>query len=165
MRRAPNLQPNAARGQAMSSPQERAARNRLIDETRKANEKLIREFRKAAKVAARTTEEREREWLLARRAQSVERELADALREAEKFKAYSRQADIEIAQLRSELARLTTPRPIAEAPRDGTWVLGLWKSLTIPVVVQWTEGSGWTDGEYDLKPTHFLPLPTEGGQR
>jgi hypothetical protein len=102
----------------MASEQERAARNRLIDETRRANEKLIREFRKAAKVAARTKEEREREWLLAKNMQVVERELADVQREAEKFKAYSRQADAEIAQLRAELARLTTPRPIAEAPCD-----------------------------------------------
>ena len=62
---------------------------------------------------------------------------------------------------RAELARLTTPRPIAEAPRDGTWVLGLWWGRAIPVVVQWTEGSGWTDGEYDLKPTRFLPLRFE----
>jgi arylsulfatase A-like enzyme len=108
----------------MANEQERHARNRLIDETRAAVEKLIREYRKAAKVSARTAEEHEREWNLAKLAQGVERERDLALREAEKFKAYSRQADQEIAQLRAELARLTTPRPIAEAPRDGTVVIG-----------------------------------------
>ncbi len=103
----------------MANEQERHARKRLIDETRTAVEKLIREYRKAAKVAARTAEEQKREWKLAKLAQGVARERDFAIREAEKFKNYNRQADHEIAQLRLELARLTTPRPIAEAPRDG----------------------------------------------
>ena len=80
---------------------------------------------------------------------------------AEQTNAVARDCIRERDAARAELARLTTPRPIAEAPRDGTWVLGLWWGRAIPVVVQWTEGSGWTDGEYDLKPTRFLPLRFE----
>lgn len=152
----------------MANEQERHARNRLIDETRAAVEKLIREYRKAAKVAARTAEEHEREWHLAKLAQGVERERDLALREAEKFKNYSRQADQEIAQLRAELARLTTPRPIAEAPRDGTWISAVWEDMTpeecarfgLIAVVRWS-GTRWEDSDGDgyEPPSHFLPLP------
>lgn len=164
----------------MASEQERAARNRLIDETRKATEKLIREFRKASKVAARTEAEQEREWKLAKYAQGIERELADVQREAEKFKAYSRQADTEIAQLRAELARLTTPRPIAEAPREsGKQIIALWMHgdvIESMDVVCWAdmdmdgdhpERKFWmnTAGDSVEHMTHFLPLSAEGGQR
>ena len=205
----------------MANEQERHARNRLIDETRTAVEKLIREYRKAAKVAARTAEEHKREWKLAKLAQGVERERDLALREAEKFKAYSRQADQEIAQLRAELAqpaicpnctakmrrldrmdsaghaayeldkarkdaagqnkraqkaeqeakalraelaRLTTPRPIAEAPRDGTRILAYMPSTETWMVLVWlVRKECWACpdfphvGYYD--PAEYLPLP------
>jgi len=69
---------------------------------------------------------------------------------------------------RAELARLTTPRPIAEAPRDGTWVMGFWDETTRWdsgrysrfLVVQWIDGE-WRDEDYDelLAPSHYLPLP------
>jgi len=157
----------------MANEQERHARNRLIDETRAAVEKLIREYRKAAKVSARTAEEHEREWNLAKLAQGVERERDLALREAEKFKAYSRQADQEIAQLRAELARLTTPRPIAEAPRKaGSQIIALWmdgdvvESLDVVCWADMDDGEHperkfWmnTAGDVVEHMTHYLPLP------
>ena len=65
---------------------------------------------------------------------------------------------------RAELARLTTPRPIAEAPRDGTWVLLQWAHQGI-----WEVGypdHGEFRGRHGLvlhsahnPPSHFLPLP------
>lgn len=71
---------------------------------------------------------------------------------------------------RAELARLTTPRPIAEAPRDGKRSLLHWEHQDT-----WEVGYGGREGFYDKcgrllhssenPPTHFLPLPVEGGQR
>jgi len=72
---------------------------------------------------------------------------------------------------RAELARLTTPRPIAEAPRDGTWVLC--KSSA-----GWREGQfcglnfdppncyGWfgRDNRELRRVVEFLPLPAEKAQ-
>lgn len=69
-------------------------------------------------------------------------------------------------EARAELARLTTPRPIEEAPKDGTPLLGLvdgeWRALW-----WWDDiidGARWhlaytQIGDY--KPTHFLPLPVK----
>lgn len=55
-----------------------------------------------------------------------------------------------------------TPRPIAEAPKDGTWVLVYWDTQPheAPIVVQ-GEARGWWDGfrYVEPPPTHFLPLP------
>ena len=54
---------------------------------------------------------------------------------------------------------LTTPRPISEAPKDGTWVMGFdgrkWN------IIQWDDrDSAWFDSaSYDSFPTHFLPMP------
>lgn len=71
----------------------------------------------------------------------------------------------EIEALKNELARLTTPRPIEEAPKDGTWVLGLWEDATrAPVVMRYDSESGlWMDesGDRYMRPAHFLPLPVK----
>lgn len=76
---------------------------------------------------------------------------------------------------RAELARLTTPRPIAEAPRDGTWVKIHWSVQQYPYLrsVRWAVARYapdcfvWVDERQEplLEPTHYLPLPAEGGQR
>lgn len=73
--------------------------------------------------------------------------------------------------LAAELRRLTELRPIAEAPRDGTWVILCW--IGPGPIGLWEPGSPqkrlarWVDddwrgykneGPYDLA-THFLPLP------
>lgn len=69
----------------------------------------------------------------------------------------------EIEALKNELARLTTPRPIEEAPKDGTWIVGLWPEIpdAVPVIACWTNGE-WRDetGE-TFNATHFLPLPVK----
>ena len=74
----------------------------------------------------------------------------------------------EIVSLRKRLLDLTTPRPIAEAPRDGTWVLGYWDETTRLdagrysrfLVVQWLHDE-WLDEDGDElnEPSHYLPLP------
>ena len=64
----------------------------------------------------------------------------------------------EIEALKNELARLTTPRPIAEAPRDGTVVIGCDDKAAAGALVYWEAGT-WTDGEYEYHPTQFLYLP------
>ena len=68
--------------------------------------------------------------------------------------------EAQVKELRAELARLTTPRPIVEAPRDGTNILGVWLTSSAPEVMHW-DGSYWTDEGEELvyKPTHYLPLP------
>jgi len=70
----------------------------------------------------------------------------------------------ELAALKSALARLTTPRPIEEAPKDGTWVLVYWdmQPHEPPIVVQ-AAARGWWDGlrYVEPQPTHFLPLPVK----
>lgn len=69
----------------------------------------------------------------------------------------------EIEALKNELSRLTTPRPIEEAPKDGTWIVGLWPQIpdAVPVIACWTNGE-WRDetGE-TFNATHFLPLPVK----
>lgn len=63
--------------------------------------------------------------------------------------------------LAREIQRLTTPRPIAEAPKDGTWVLGIWDcGVLSPEVMRWN-GTRWTNEEEEHKytATHYLPLP------
>lgn len=70
---------------------------------------------------------------------------------------------------RVELARLTTLRPIADAPRDGTWVLlpfstSKWDACRGPspqyVTARWF-AAAWADpnGALLTEPTHYLPLP------
>lgn len=69
---------------------------------------------------------------------------------------------------RAELARLTTPRPIAEAPRDGTWIGAVWEDMTpeecarfgLIAVVRWS-GTHWEDSDGDgyEPPSHYVPLP------
>ena len=81
---------------------------------------------------------------------------------------------------RAELARLTTPRPIAEAPREsGKQFIALWMhgdEVEFMDVVCWAdmdmdgdhpERKFWmnTAGDAVEGMTHFLPLPAEGGQR
>ena len=87
-----------------------------------------------------------------------ERRKVDALLESSALLRDERDA------ARTELARLTTPRPIAEAPRDGTWVLLQWAHQGI-----WEVGypdHGEFRGRHGLvlhsahnPPSHFLPLP------
>ena len=87
-----------------------------------------------------------------------ERRKVDALLESSALLRDERDA------ARAELARLTTPRPIAEAPRDGTWVLLQWAHQGI-----WEVGypdHGEFRGRHGLvlhsahnPPSHFLPLP------
>ena len=54
------------------------------------------------------------------------------------------------------------PRPIAEAPKDGTWILGRWPTQTrwTFVIIQWMY-EGWHDQDgamCSILPTHFIPL-------
>ena len=69
---------------------------------------------------------------------------------------------------RAELARLTTPRPIAEAPKDGAWIGAIWEDMDAedcqrygPIAVVKWRGTGWEDSDGDgyEPPSHFLPLP------
>ena len=81
----------------------------------------------------------------------------------------------EIMSLRKRLSDLTTPRPIAEAPRDGRSVLVCWGvgrkgCLWTPEVMHWDDDRAkWMRGAESVpwaqQPTHYLPLPAEGGQR
>lgn len=69
----------------------------------------------------------------------------------------------EVVSLRKRVSDLTTPRPIEEAPKDGTWIVGLWPQIpdAVPVIACWTNGE-WRDetGE-TFNATHFLPLPVK----
>lgn len=65
---------------------------------------------------------------------------------------------------RAELARLTTPRPIADAPRDGKRILAYMPSTETWMVLVWlVRKECWACpdfphvGYYD--PSHYLPLP------
>ena len=69
---------------------------------------------------------------------------------------------------RAELSRLTTPRPIAEAPKDGAWIGAIWEDMDAedcqrygPIAVVKWRGTGWEDSDGDgyEPPSHFLPLP------
>lgn len=71
-------------------------------------------------------------------------------------------------EARAELARLTTPRPIAEAPKDGAWIGAIWEDMDAedcqcygPIAVVKWRGTGWEDSDGDgyEPPSHFLPLP------
>ena len=69
-----------------------------------------------------------------------------------------------IAELEAAIARLTTPRPIAEAPKDGTGVLAWTASVGWAVLRHLDSYGGWVlashpTGTYN--PTHFLPLPVK----
>ena len=77
--------------------------------------------------------------------------------------------EAQVKELRAELARLTTPRPIVEAPRDGTWVLlpfstSKWDACRGPspqyVTARWF-AAAWADpnGALLTEPSHYLPLP------
>lgn len=89
---------------------------------------------------------------------------------AEQTNAVARDCIRERDAARAELARLTTPRPIAEAPRDGTRILAFMPSTeTWMVLVVWlVPKECWACpdfphvGYYD--PTHFFPLPAEKAQ-
>jgi hypothetical protein len=65
---------------------------------------------------------------------------------------------------------LTTPRPMSEAPRDGTKVLAWWEGADGYLTTWWdreAHGFGawvgtWIGGADGLHfPTHFLPHPEE----
>ena len=51
---------------------------------------------------------------------------------------------------------------IATAPRDGVEIITFWWEGTWPCmsIAHW-DGiqSGWYDGEWDIYPTHWMPLP------
>lgn len=99
---------------------------------------------------------------------------------AEQTNAVARDCIRERDAARAELARLTTPRPIAEAPREsGKQIIALWMHGDVVEsmdVVCWAdmdmdgdhpERKFWmnTAGDSVEGMTHFLPLPAEGGQR
>lgn len=61
-----------------------------------------------------------------------------------------------------------TPRPIAEAPLDGRWILACDPSLKYPrsahgpwaIATRCDQESGWADGDgNEVSPTLWLPLP------
>ena len=90
------------------------------------------------------------------------------LNEMHEQKARAQRAEQERDAARAELARLTTPRPIAEAPKDGTWIGAIWEDMDAedcqrygPIAVVKWRGTGWEDSDGDgyEPPSHFLPLP------
>lgn len=118
-----------------------------------------------ARLSERKEECRELESrrLLAYRAYcDVSRRLDEEERERKEDRA---RAMARIAELESALATLRaaqTPRPIAEAPKDGTWVLAWTASVGWAVLRHLDSYGGWVlashpTGTYN--PTHFLPLP------
>ena len=90
-------------------------------------------------------------------------------RKAEELAAANLAANKRIVELeherdaaRAEFARLTTPRPIAEAPKDGTWILGVWldSHASVPTAIRWVVDAWADESQENLKePTHYLPLP------
>lgn len=121
-----------------------------------------------ARLSEREEECRELESrrLMAYRAYcDVSRRLDEEERERKEDRA---RAMARIAELESALATLRaaqTPRPIEEAPKDGTWILGLWPQLTSlgPEVLRWVGPHDWerTSDDFHYAPTHFLPLPVK----
>jgi len=99
----------------------------------------------------------------------AEANLKAAIAETEPVKSANLAANKRIVELeqerdaaRAELARLTTPRPIAEAPRDGTWILGVWLDIhaSVPTAIRWVVDAWADESQENLKePTHYLPLP------
>ena len=86
---------------------------------------------------------------------------------AEQTNAVARDCIRERDTARAELARLTTPRPIAEAPKDGAWIGAIWEDMDAedcqrygPIAVVKWRGTGWEDSDGDgyEPPSHFLPL-------
>jgi len=94
--------------------------------------------------------------------------LANEPYEANRLNSLRRGIPDRIKALRAELARLTTPRPIAEAPKDGRDVLVCWgvdrrNQPCTPEVMYWDdERAKWMRGAeseiWEQQPTHFLPL-------
>ena len=95
-------------------------------------------------------------------------ELDKARKDAAGQNKRAQKAEQEAKALRAELARFTTPRPIVEAPRDGTWIGAVWEDMTpeecarfgLIAVVRWN-GTRWEDSDGDgyEPPTHYIPLP------
>lgn len=82
---------------------------------------------------------------------------------AKSYLATSLRLERERDAARAEIRRLTELRPIAEAPRDGTWVLGIAPGYGRPVAVRWDSDRWAADSDADeyqitIEPTHFLPL-------
>lgn len=102
------------------------------------------------------------------RAEKAEAELARLTEERNAARDLARSLEgyrDRFVSVERELARLTAPRPIAEAPKDGTWLLGLWPESNEwpPIVMRWT-GKEWqredpADRDEGYRPTHWLPLP------
>lgn len=82
--------------------------------------------------------------------------------EAARVREINRALAIELEATTKELVRLTTPRPIAEAPKDRE-VLVLWDGLPLVEVMANVDGKGWMGyGDsvpWASQPTHWLPLP------
>lgn len=83
---------------------------------------------------------------------------------AKSYLATSLRLERERDAARAELRRLTELRPIAEAPRDGAWILGLWprEPAWPPMVLQWAD-KAWhrfdrVESDEGYLPTHFCPL-------
>lgn len=96
--------------------------------------------------------------------------------ESQRLRAHDAGAHARVAEQAAEIERLralTTWRPIAEAPKDGTEMLGMIRPKLIRLI-WWFSPSSKTFGWFDessrrVKPTHWLPLPpppstdTKGG--
>ena len=52
------------------------------------------------------------------------------------------------------------PRPIEEAPTNGTWILGQWPHRWQFAIIQWAHDGWYTQNGFmcHIKPTHFSPL-------
>ena len=144
---------------ALKASEERARK------AEKTQEQLYDEWREELRVS-----ERERDAIAAanlaanKRIVELEYERDEERRKVDALLESSALLRDERDAARAELARLTTPRPIAEAPRDGTWVLLQWAHQGI-----WEVGypdHGEFRGRHGLvlhsahnPPSHFLPLP------
>lgn len=118
---------------------------------------------KASEERARKAEELAAANLAAnKRIVELEQQVADAAALRRQDAEHCERLIVDRDAARAELARLTTPRPIAEAPRDGTWILGVWLDIhaSVPTAIRWVVDAWADESQENLKePSHYLPLP------
>jgi hypothetical protein len=125
---------------------------------------------KASEERARKAEELAAANLAAnKRIVELEQQVADAAALRRQDAEHCERLIVDRDAARAELARLTTPRPIAEAPRDGRSVLVCWGvgrkgCLWTPEVMHWDDDRAkWMRGAESVpwaqQPSHYLPLP------